>query len=188
MNAPFPALKLLVVAVISLVVYLVFAVIGLLSTTFAGAAGPATIVVMLLAGFLYLASDRASTEPESGSWVESLRSGDYGLPKTYWIFGALIPAIVGAIYSTVFFASSDAVAVVLSIAMLGLLIWYYTLWVPGTWRAARAYEGPAFWSVLAQIGVVLSVLGLIGYVLAIPLAMMVGSSRVIIQNSNVLLG
>lgn len=70
--------------------------------------------------------------------------GEAGLARTYWLFGALLGAVLWVPISMVTPGSIPAVA--LGAALGAFLFWVNT----GIWRAAAKYEGPAIWSGLAR--------------------------------------
>lgn len=86
--------------------------------------------------------------PDSGGFWETLFNGDFGLAKTYWIFGVLVGIIV-KIFSH--FITSSGLSVILLLAYLP----YSVVVFIGTWRAADKYPGQRTWATLAKIGVVL---------------------------------
>lgn len=97
-------------------------------------------------------SDTESSEDLSASselhFLSRLVRGDFGLAKTYWLYGVLVGLGVNLI--------SRAIT---SSGMLVLFVVAYAVYeVPvliGTWRAAAKYSGPTIWAVLAKIAVVL---------------------------------
>ena len=86
-------------------------------------------------------------------WFENLYSGNYGLAKTYWLYGGLV-GVAGSILSQ--FISN------------GYLVMFVVYSVPysiavqlGIWRAANNYRGPRFFVYLAKIAVVLGCISLL---------------------------
>jgi len=88
-----------------------------------------------------------SAEVPSRGFFGKLVNGDYGLAKTYWLFGVLVAAIV---------------IVVINVPMpIG---WYLTIGIAaipynilvyiGIWAAANKYQGHKAWAVLAKIAVI----------------------------------
>jgi hypothetical protein len=98
-------------------------------------------------------------QPEKGFWSR-LSSGDFGLAKTYWLYGVLVGVIVNI--------SSNAVT---SADTLILLILAYAIYsVPvlmGIWNAASKYEGLQLWAILAKIATILGALMLAVMLLAV---------------------
>lgn len=83
-----------------------------------------------------------------------LAHGEFGLARTYWLFGFL-PAIGINLLSNF---------VVTSVAGLFLLTLVYgaydILVILGVWRAAKKYEGPKLWAYMAKAFMILGVIGL----------------------------
>jgi len=97
-------------------------------------------------------------EPEgsisvSNNLFSKLAKGDFGLAKTYWLYGVLVGTVINIIAKLI---ASRAV-------LLVLLLGYTVYGVPvllGIWRASDRYAGPTVWAVLAKIAVVLGWFGL----------------------------
>ncbi len=89
----------------------------------------------------------ANASTEKGFFWK-LANGDFGLAKTYWVYGVLVGVVVNIITN-----------VVTSIGGLVILILAYTAYqipvIMGIWRAANKYQGPKIWAILAKIAVVL---------------------------------
>lgn len=89
-----------------------------------------------------------------------LANGDFGLAKTYWLYGVLVGIVVNII--------SNAVT---SVGGVVILILAYTAYeipvIMGTWRAANKYQGSKIWAVLAKIAVVLGAIMLAVGLLAV---------------------
>ena len=86
-------------------------------------------------------------ETEKG-FFGKLANGDYGLAKTYWLYGVLVGAVVSLISKA--FTSAGVV--------LTLMFAHAVYWIPvaiGTWRAANKYQGPKIWAILAKIAIVI---------------------------------
>ena len=100
----------------------------------------------------------ASEVGETGNLAETphkgffgkLVNGDYGLAKTYWLFGVLVAAIF---------------IIVMNVPMswrwylfiaIGYTIYLFPLYV-GIWSAANKYQGHKVWAVLAKIVVIIGV-------------------------------
>ncbi len=100
-----------------------------------------------------------STGSERG-FFGKLANGDYGLAKTYWLYGVLVGIVVNVI--------SNAVT---SVGGVVILILAYTAYeipvIMGTWRAANKYQGLKIWAVLAKIAVVLGAIMLAVVLLAV---------------------
>lgn len=100
-----------------------------------------------------------STVCEKG-FFGKLANGDFGLAKTYWLYGVLVGIVVNIIS-----------IVVTSVGGVVILILAYTAYeipvIMGTWRAANKYEGPKIWVFLAKIAVVLGAIMLAISLLAV---------------------
>lgn len=99
------------------------------------------------------ASGNSSQRQEipSSSFFTKLANGDYGLPRTYWLFGVLVGVIVGIAARTI----ESTAAVVIFVLVYAA---YSVLVLMGVWQAASRYAGPKIWPVLAKIAVVLGAL------------------------------
>ena len=89
-------------------------------------------------------------------FFEKLQDGDFGLAKTFWLYGALVSFIASIIME---------LTAIISIGFLAIIKLPYTVYgaavIMGTWRAANKYEGPEIWAVLAKITAVLDAIMLI---------------------------
>lgn len=86
--------------------------------------------------------------------MSNLRSGFYGLPKTFWTFGVLIPT--GAQLAAGMFLlmnPSDRILPFVSLPALAVAVWYSVTWIQGCWRAATDYGGSVIWAFLAKVAV-----------------------------------
>ena len=97
-------------------------------------------------------------QPKKG-FFSKLAGGEYGLARTYWLYGV----VVGLIYRILLLIPSLAVMLILTLAYLV----YCVPLLMGIWRAADGYNGPKVWAVLARIVVIISLLGLIYLVAAL---------------------
>lgn len=102
-------------------------------------------------------------EPETTirhkSFLKKMSDGDYGLAKTYWLYGGVV-GVGFLIIESVLCISP----------LLYLLFWvvetfYWVHNLTGTWRAASNYPGPQIWAFLAKVMTV------IGWI-SIPLSLM----------------
>jgi hypothetical protein len=116
----------------------------------------------------------AKTEaaPPSGSYFARHWRGDFSLPKSYWVNGALIFglgcnfAVMLAVLATVAaFKGTPAVSVIVLLGEIALNVAAYIWAIVGIWRSAVKYQGPRVWSILARIGISFGVLLSIGRVL-----------------------
>ena len=97
-------------------------------------------------------------EPDKSALAE-LADGDYGLAKTYWVFGVLVGIIVNIIIR---FVESSDIAIILFVSFMA----YEVPVLLGTWRAAKKYSGPSIWVVMTKIAVGLSWLSwVLGFIL-----------------------
>ena len=85
------------------------------------------------------------------SFIKRLMLGEYGLYKTYWIFGYFVGAIASPI---IYLIESDS-----RLHLLAFVHFIYQFIVyMGIWNAANKYEGLKLWAVLAKITSVLGIL------------------------------
>lgn len=83
-----------------------------------------------------------------------LVNGDFGLAKTYWLYGVLVGIAVNLVSRGI--TSTET--------LMFLIIAYTAYEVPvliGTWRAASLYKGPSVWAILAKAAVMLGALMLV---------------------------
>ena len=90
-----------------------------------------------------------------------LISGEYGLAKTYWVYGFLVSFVIGILVRMM---APNLIAVIMFIMYLP----YQMIVLIGVWRAASLYKGWAIWSYLAYIAAILSWL-MIGLAFAVIL-------------------
>jgi hypothetical protein len=91
---------------------------------------------------------------EQKGFFSKLASGDFGLAKTYWLYGVLAGLIVNAVTRAI--PSVGILAVVLAVTIV-----YQVLALLGIWRAADRYQGRKVWAILAKIATVLGWLGVL---------------------------
>jgi len=93
-------------------------------------------------------------------FFKKLANGDFGLAKTYWLYGVLFGFFVNI-----------AMRLITSIGLLVIVMLVYTAYeipvIIGVWRAAKKYQGPKIWAELAKIAVVLGAIMLVVGVIAI---------------------
>jgi hypothetical protein len=92
----------------------------------------------------------------SGAFLLKLAQGDYGLPKTYWLFGVLGNLLF--IFPTMLFAAAESMPL-LFLTLIAHLA-YSLIVAVGTWRASDKYLGPKAWAILAKIFVIVFILRL----------------------------
>ena len=96
-----------------------------------------------------------------------LARGDFGLARTYWLFGVLAGCVVSLVAQTVD-RTLDAYNAVVAVVAIGLVHVPYQIVVAiGVWRAAGAYRGPRLWGVLAKTAVVVGVVLATGLLLTL---------------------
>ena len=96
-------------------------------------------------------------------FFKKLSDGDFGLAKTYWLYGVLV-SIVGSILMQGA-ALSDSKALI--IVLLLVMIVYAVFQLTGVWNASNRYTGLKIWAILAKIAVIVGVLSLLSSVLMI---------------------
>ncbi len=114
---------------------------------------------------------RQSHETSSDGFFAKLANGDYGLAKTYWLFGVLVDVIVSILAPIIIIESAGALAI--------LVLVYTAYEIPvlmGVWRAANRYAGPKAWAVLAKVAVVLGAL-MLALMLGVGLLAVIGLLR-----------
>ncbi len=83
------------------------------------------------------------------SFLGKIVDGDYGLAKTYWLYGVLPGSIANLLSYAI---SQDSLFFVFFSAYTA----YDVLVLVGTWRAANTYRGPRIWAIMAKAAVLLS--------------------------------
>jgi hypothetical protein len=106
----------------------------------------------------YVSLDEASRSSQqnqagSGNFFAKLVNGDFGLARTYWVFGVLVGIVVNVITIPI---TSIAILIMISLAHAA----YTAAVLTGVWRASDRYTGPAVWAVLAKVAVVLGVISI----------------------------
>lgn len=86
------------------------------------------------------------------NFFKKLIDGDFGLVKTFWLYAVFIPLIAELIAmnitGNIFFASFLLVKSFQSVALIG------------AWNSKKKYPGSRIWIVLAEMAVVLGLLGI----------------------------
>ena len=102
------------------------------------------------------------------SFVGKLWRGDYGLARTFWLWGLVYPLVAGLLLLLVAFWASEQVEyrdslTVVAIALAAVVVaWGYSIvWAVGLWRAAFAYAGFKLWSFLACLVSALTIVNLV---------------------------
>lgn len=86
-------------------------------------------------------------------FLNKLLRGDYGLWKTFWLFGFLPRWVMNSIIAIAGSALDDKIAIIF---LVGLV--YEVIVSIGTWRAADKYEGSWVWSMLAKTAIVIGMI------------------------------
>ena len=104
-------------------------------------------------------SDTEARSGESGNqgFFSRLSSGDFGLAKTYWLYGVVIGVALNMVLKVVTSLGVLAVAIV-------LVTIYQAMVLLGVRRAASRYQGWKGWAILAKIATVLGWLGILASV------------------------
>lgn len=96
-------------------------------------------------------SEASDSQEKEKGFFRKLANGDFGLPKTYWIYGVLVGIVAGNILN-----------LVEPLGPFLILMFAYTAYsvtvLIGIWRAANRYTGRKLWAVLAKIAVVINVI------------------------------
>ncbi len=93
-------------------------------------------------------------------FLKKLRDGDYGLAKTYWLYGIGFSIIIGIIIQIIFAAMGRSGIVIAFIVILISIIYTAFFQLPGLWRAAKKYQGAKIWAILAQIIVIITAISI----------------------------
>jgi len=89
-----------------------------------------------------------------------LKDGDFGLAKTYWLFGVLVSIIYRIFLELALVANSIGIIYAANIALI--VYSYFHLF--GLWNSADRYTGKKVWAFLAKVAVVLGVIQVIGLI------------------------
>lgn len=76
-----------------------------------------------------------------------LKNGDFGLAKTYWLYGVLVGVILNIVTRPITSTGLLVIVVLIHTA-------YRILVIMGIWRAANKYKGSKIWAILAKIATV----------------------------------
>ena len=78
------------------------------------------------------------------SGYEKFIQGEFGLARTYWLFGVLVSAVVNVLANFIFPVTwSPVIFVIFGVYMCALLV--------AVFQAARKYQGPKIWPILAVL-------------------------------------
>ncbi len=94
---------------------------------------------------------------EKKGFFKKLANGDYGLVKTFWLYGVL-----GNIVVNIMIKFIESTPVLLIFFVLSFI--YYVFLLRGIWNAANRYTGNTAWAILAKIAVVLGAIMVISSV------------------------
>ncbi|MBL6992218.1 MAG: zinc ribbon domain-containing protein [Bacteriovoracaceae bacterium] len=95
---------------------------------------------------------RESYSHKSNDFISKLSRGEFGLAKTFWVYGFAVSLIL-QIAIWIFEVGAGLVAMVIGYQV------YQTALLLGTWRASNKYSGLKMWRVLAKITVFTGWLG-----------------------------
>jgi hypothetical protein len=110
-------------------------------------------------------TDNDSVTSEKG-FFKRLAGGDFGLARTYWLYGVLVSISVNLVSN--FFITSIGGLLLLTLAYAA----YDVPVILGTWRAARKYQGPRLWANLAKSMTIVGAI-MLAVVLVLLLVMLV---------------
>ena len=96
-------------------------------------------------------------EINNKGFFKKLSDGDFGLAKTYWLYGVLVGIAANIVMTVVGMSGSTALIVII---MLALTV-YSVFQMTGVCNASDRYTVSKIWAVLAKIAVVLGVLSII---------------------------
>lgn len=100
--------------------------------------------------------------PVGLNFCRSLSKGDYGLVKTFWVYGASVNLVAISVLTIVN-------SLVLNVILLVVFYCYTVLLLMGVWRAAANFAGPRLWGLLAELSCIFFALWL-----AVSLVMTLG--------------
>ena len=110
------------------------------------------------------AGGNESLPVQSGGLFAKHWRGNYSLPRSYWVNGALIfglcvnmPLMILIVAAMFLFKKQPALLVIVCLGEMLLILSAYIWALVGTWRAARKYRGPRIWAMLAQFFMVIGV-------------------------------
>lgn len=99
-------------------------------------------------------ANNSSSESEANGFFSKLINGDFGLAKTYWLYGVLVGVVINVIVRVI--PSLEILALVIALALA-----YQAVVLVGVWRAANKYRGRKTWIILAKIATVLGWFGIV---------------------------
>ena len=88
-----------------------------------------------------------TSEVTAKGFIKQLIDGDFGLAKTYWLYGVLGSIAMNLLLMFPILSGSLVLIVVAMLASIAYAIVVLT----GIWNSASRYTGSKIWSVLAKI-------------------------------------
>ena len=98
-----------------------------------------------------------TSEVTAKGFIKQLIDGDFGLAKTYWLYGVLGSIAMNLLLMFPILSGSLVLIVVAMLASIAYAIVVLT----GIWNSASRYTGSKIWSVLAKIIVGVNVIFLV---------------------------
>lgn len=106
-------------------------------------------------------SKKRSSHSGERTHIKKLISGEYGLAKTYWLFGVVIGFLASVLLQILGAVGAPG-------GLLGIFgfvaISYNCAVLKGIWKAADQYRGPQLWAVLGKVAVVLGALQIVALI------------------------
>jgi len=99
-------------------------------------------------------SETVLTTGQDKNFFSKLSGGDFGLAKTYWLYGVVV-GIIGTIVVTAMSKAGN-----FALLLYFGLVAYQVVVAIGIWNASNKYTGSKIWAVLAKIAVVLGIIQL----------------------------
>ncbi len=99
------------------------------------------------------------TAVEKG-FFKKLRDGDYGLAKTYWLYGIVVGIVFAFIERLILMAMGKEGVLLALVIVLVSFVYAVFFQIQGLWRAAKKYQGSRIWAILAQIVVVVTIISI----------------------------
>ena len=97
------------------------------------------------------------TPPSPADWLSQLKGGDFGLARTYWLYGIVLSNLALLIPYFFLFEGQTLAA---QITMLIYCICAFVVLI-GIWNAASKYTGSKVWAILAKISTIIGAANLI---------------------------
>ena len=106
-------------------------------------------------------------------FLGKLWRGDYGLARTFWLWGFVYPLALLLGLMLLGLMSEGRFELAQYIALLAML-GYWAMWHVGLWRAAFMYEGLKLWPILACLVSIVSLANLVVATMGIVLGASAG--------------